>query len=328
MTALVDVGIPTCGRPQYLVEAIESVRAQTFGDWRLTISEDGPRSEPVWRAVRPFLRDPRIEYVATGDRVGAAVNMTRLVQIGEAPFVALLHDDDRWGPGFLERRTAFLRAHPECGLVCSGSTVIDREGRRVRVTPPRVSAPAVLAPRELLPAMVRRNMVPTPTVLARRAAYAAAGPEFDSRFARIYDYEMWLRIALRFPIGYIDDDNAFWRLHGAQSTLEGRRRADEQLRLLDHVERLLGDANPGVDRRALQAIRARRLVSASLDAVELRERRAALVALRRALRTHPATAVNPRVAAALAAVLAGRRGERALGALRSHVRRSSFRLPA
>src|SRR4051794_39369985 len=169
----VDIGIPTYGRPRYVVEAVESVLAQTLGDWRLTISEDGPATDAVVRAIDPYLQDQRIHYTWTDEHVGAARNLTRLVREGAAPYVALLHDDDLWGPRFLEHRVAFLDEHPSCGLVCSGSTVIDGDGRTVRVTPPRVSAPAVLQPAELIAAMVRRNMVPTPTVVVRRAAYDA-----------------------------------------------------------------------------------------------------------------------------------------------------------
>jgi hypothetical protein len=215
-------------------------------------------------------------------------------------------------------------------LVCSGSTVIDGDGRQVRVTPPRVRAPAVLQPAELVAAMVRRNMVPTPTVLVRRVAYDAVGASFDPSFARIYDYEMWLRIALRFPVGYLDDDQAFWRLHGEQSTVAGRRRGDEQLRFLDHVEALVAGGRAGftVDPGVLSAVRARRLVSAGLDAVECGEHREAARRLREALRTDARSAADPRLAAALAAVLAGRRGSRVLGAWRSRVRRSGYHLPA
>jgi glycosyltransferase involved in cell wall biosynthesis len=330
VTATVDIGIPTYGRPRYVVEAVESVLAQTLGDWRLTISEDGPATDAVATAIDPYLHDPRIHYTWTEEHVGAARNLTGLVAQGTAPYVALLHDDDRWGSRFLAHRVAFLGEHPECGLVCSGSTVIDGDGRQVRVTPPRVSAPAVRQPAELIAAMVRRNMVPTPTVVVRRAAYDAVGPVFDARFARVYDYEMWLRIALRFPVGYLDDDQAFWRLHGEQSTVAGRRRGDEQLRFLDHVEGLAAAGGAGVmiDPDLLNAVRARRLVSAGLDAVERGEHREAVRRVRQALRADARSAADPRLAAALAAVLAGRRGSRALGAWRSRVRRSGYHLPA
>ena len=45
---LVDVGIPTHGRPRFR-EAVESVLAQTFVGWRLTISENGPEGPVIDR---------------------------------------------------------------------------------------------------------------------------------------------------------------------------------------------------------------------------------------------------------------------------------------
>jgi glycosyltransferase involved in cell wall biosynthesis len=112
---VVDIGIPTCGRPRYLVEAIESALAQTFSRWRVTVSEDGPASDAVAAAVAPYLADPRVRYVVTGRRLGGAAHMTRLIRTGTAPYVAPLHDYDRWAPEFLMRRVAFLDAHPACG---------------------------------------------------------------------------------------------------------------------------------------------------------------------------------------------------------------------
>jgi hypothetical protein len=41
----------------------------------------------------------------------------RETRANETATGALLHDDDCWDPEFLERRVAFLREHPQCGLV-------------------------------------------------------------------------------------------------------------------------------------------------------------------------------------------------------------------
>ena len=83
----VDVANPTCGRPEYLVEAIESVLAQTLPEWRLTVSEDGPGSDAVAAAMAPYLSDACVRYVVTGQRLGAARHMTRLIRAGTAPYV-------------------------------------------------------------------------------------------------------------------------------------------------------------------------------------------------------------------------------------------------
>jgi glycosyltransferase involved in cell wall biosynthesis len=326
--ARVDVGIPTHGRPRYVVEAIESVLAQELDDWRLTISEDGEGSGVVAAAVAPYLGDPRISYITTGGHVGAAANMSGLIQRGEAPFVALLHDDDRWEPTFLARRIAFLEEHPDCGLVCSSGKVIDETGAVLRPIPVKMPV-AMMAPEAFARAMLRRNLVPTPTVLVRRAAYKSVGPAFDGRFARIYDYEMWLRIGTRYAVATIPDQDASWRSHREQSTVRGRRRGEELLAFLDHAEALIERELPQVrlDGAARRYVRGRRLLSAGLDAVEREQPREALGLFGQAVRMHPPLLANTRLVAALAGLAAGARGRRLLGAARLHARRKNIRVP-
>jgi glycosyltransferase involved in cell wall biosynthesis len=325
---LVDVGIPTCGRPDYLVEAITSVLGQTLGRWRLTVSEDGPGSDAVAAAVAPHLRDGRVRYAVTGRRLGAARHMTRLIRGGTAPYVALLHDDDRWEPDFLARRVAFLEAHEECALVFSGGKVIDARGRVTGTVTPQVSA-GVWQSRAFAPRMLRRNLVPTTTVLVRRRAYAAAGMAYDDRFPHIYDYEMWLRLAVRFPVGCLPEADAHWRNHGAQSSFDGRRRGDEQLRFLAHAEALVTRELPEVRIPAQRRryLHGRRLLSAGLDAVEDGRSRPALAYLGRALRAFPPLAVNPRLVVALLGLAGGARCRRAIGSTRVGARRRGVRMP-
>jgi glycosyltransferase involved in cell wall biosynthesis len=326
--ALVDVGIPTYGRPAYVREAIESVLAQTWTAWRLVISEDGPGGGAVAAAVAPYLADPRITYVATGDRVGAARNMTRLINTGRAPYVALLHDDDRWAPSFLESHVNFLEEHRECGFVCSHSRHIDERGRYTgggkRVKLP----PGVVASEQVIYLMMESNIVPVASVVVRRSSYEAVGPAFDERFARIYDYEMWFRLAARFPVGHIPSWDAEWRKHGDQSTYKGRLRGPEQLLFLEHAEEIVRRELPHfeIPERRWRMIRSRRSISAALDALERSEVRRAFELFGQAIREHPIHIADPRIAVGLLALISGRPGRRVLGALRLGARRRGLRL--
>jgi hypothetical protein len=54
-----------------------------------------------------------------------------------APYMALLHYDDRWSPEFLARRVAFLERHPSCAMAFAGGQVIDEDGRLVRASSSR-----------------------------------------------------------------------------------------------------------------------------------------------------------------------------------------------
>ena len=67
---LVDVGIPTRERPDLVRLAIDSVLAQDLAAWRLVVSENGVGGGATEAAVAPYLKDPRIRYVAHGRRAG------------------------------------------------------------------------------------------------------------------------------------------------------------------------------------------------------------------------------------------------------------------
>jgi|1185.fasta_scaffold00527_4 glycosyltransferase involved in cell wall biosynthesis len=317
--------MPTRGAAPYIGEAIDSVLAQTHEDWTLLISENGPGGGELEERLAPYLADPRIRYSATGKDLGAAANHTRLIQDGSAPYVAVLHDDDRWDPGFLARRVEFLERHQECGLVFSGNREID-EHSSVTGQSKQVVAEGVHAPTSFAPLLLRHNPIGIPTVLVRRSAYEAVGPAFDDETV-FFDYEMWIRLALRFPVGYLAVADADYRVHRQQVTMTARRRGEQQLRLLDQIDGLLA-ATPGVepDRRQLRRRRAGAHLSAALDALQDPNRRAAGRHLARALRTHPPAAVDPRTAATLVGLAVGARGRRALDRLRFLVLRKGLRV--
>jgi glycosyltransferase involved in cell wall biosynthesis len=301
--SVVDVGIPTYGRPRFVVEAIESVLAQTHESFRLLVAEDGPGGGEIAAAVAPYLEDSRVRYEPSGEHLGAARNLSRIIDDSTAPYVAILHDDDRWHPNWLRHRVRFLEAHPECGLVFGEHYDIDEAGRRVGRSKGHLKAGQqehVAFAREML----RRNLIGTPTVLVRRAAYEKVGPDFDDRHAMVFDWEMMLRLALSAPVGYIQVWDSDYRTHSKQISTQAKRGHD-YLELFDAMcaqARAAGAqfALPEGERRRLHA---RYLVSAALDEIEDRDRAAALRLLRAAVREHPAVTLSPATLAALAGLV-------------------------
>jgi teichuronic acid biosynthesis glycosyltransferase TuaG len=308
---IVDVGIPTLGSSPYLAESIESILAQSLPEWRLVVSENGPGNDSVRELMEPYLRDPRVRHVVTGEKVGRGTNHNLLIQAGSAPYVGLLHDDDRWHPEFLERRVRFLEEHPSCGFVYSGHTVIDDAGARLGRTKLRLP-PGVHDSATVLPALYRDNFIGCPTVLVRRTAYEAVGAGYPDILN--YDLPMWLRLSARFEVGCLPEWDADYRLHAAQASANRTSLAQEQLLVLETVSDL--QVASSVRRLAL----AETQVRCALDAVERGERRRALGHLGLAVRAHPSSLARPTVAArmlaALGAMAGGERGRRALTARR------------
>jgi glycosyltransferase involved in cell wall biosynthesis len=305
---VVDVGIPTHGRPQYLRETVESVLAQTLTSWRLTISENGAEGAVISGMLEPYLSDPRVNLVSTGSAVSAPQNATRAIQAGHGRYVALLHDDDRWDPGFLSRRVSFLELYKTCGLVFSHCNYIGEAGDIVyRYT---ANLREGLQPRRtFLRTLYRQNVIAAPTVLTRRSAYDAVGPAFSEPLL-FDDWEMWLRIAAHFDVGFLDVYDADYRIHTSQSSHDGLSRMGEhRLELLDEVDRWLSLDVPAIDRKRA---RSGAHFRASYDALLRGERRRSAAQLLRALRSYPFAVLDPEVGRLGFAALRFRVRQRAL----------------
>jgi glycosyltransferase involved in cell wall biosynthesis len=315
---VVDVGIPTHGQPRYLREAVESVLGQTFESWRLTISVNGPGGAAIKASLEPHLSDQRVQLVETGAELSAPQNATRAIQTGHAPYVALLHDDDRWAPDFLARRVSFFESHETCGLVFSNCNYIDGAGDTMGRYD--VDLSEGLQPRDtFLLGLYRHNVIAMPTILCRRLAYETVGPVFNDSL-QFDDYEMWLRIAARFDVGFLDVWDAEYRIHSAQRTHDVlRHMGGQRLELLAAVDRWLPHDFPTIDRRRA---RAGAYFRSSYDALARREWRRAASDFARALQTYPVAVFDPKMAVLAYGSLRFRARQRSLwkSAMESRVR--------
>jgi glycosyltransferase involved in cell wall biosynthesis len=315
----VDIGMPTRGDSPWVTEALDSIVAQTFGAWRLVVSENGPGSPEFAATLEPYLADARITHHVTGRDIGAAGNHTHLTSQGDAQYVALLHDDDRWEPEFLARRVEFLDAHPACGLVFGRWATIDGSGERIDESACPL-AEGEHAPETMIPIFLRAYPVGMTSLLVRRSAYELAGPWADMPWM---DVEMWFRIAARLPTGYLDVLDSEWRRHDSQWSAQVGRWGETLSRVYGRFEETL-DAVPSlrVDRTPLRELQAQAAVQWSLDAADAGDVAAARQHLARAKEIHPPIRRDRRVVAAELALRLPGRG----ASLLRRIRRLSWKL--
>lgn len=339
---LVDIGMPAYRRPNFIGEAIESVLAQNYTNWRLVVSENGPGGGDVEAAVRPYTSDPRIRFSATGENLGAAANWTRVLQAGTAPYFTLIQDDDRWDPDFLSRRVAFLERNRSCGFVWSGERKMDQHGREIAVERTRslpvkdvadVLAEGLYAPRDFVQAMYQHKVggVHTPAicsvgVMSRRSALDAVGSYFDADYPYLYwDVELYMRMALRFPTGFLAVRDVAQRIHHPSLTSEWDFDGEHWISYHQHHSAWFRRALPGLELpRQFDQIFAEVYIMAALDALERDDRRRCASYLRRAIRRDPGALLNPRVSLAAAGMLV--HGSHVIARARAARRRRSEQL--
>ena len=233
--------------------------------------------------------------------------------------------------GFLERRVEVLEDNPGCGFVFSTFAEIDAQGAEIGRGPEPFVPAGIQSPETMLGELLahpyeRRIDTFMLTTLVRRSALQAVGPAFDESFPVIADYELWLRLASRYPVVYLHSWDASYRRHPQQES-HGRRLEREFLDVLDRLDTILvGDlAHLRPDRETIERQRATWLLSLALDVGGRGERRAAAAMLVEIGSLSPRYLVDLRMPAILGTLLLGRAMVPLISTLRSLLQRRSAR---
>ena len=120
--------------------------------------------------------------------------------------------------------------NPKIGLVHTGGTFIDGEGKRQEGNPLGFAFPRFKTGDVLL-GLVYENKVIASAALVRRECFKELG-EFNREYFGSGDWEMWFRVAELYHFGFVDQPLTHYRVHGANAShkLERIWRDDEKLR--------------------------------------------------------------------------------------------------
>lgn len=187
---LVSVVIPVHNRPRQVIRAVRSVLAQQQVRLEVIVVDDG--STDATCEALSALRDPRLTVLKQAHR-GVSAARNRGLRAAKGEILALLDSDDIWLPRKMEHH---LRYH------LSGKWRISqteefwvRNGRRL-------SPKAVHAKQEgsFFEDALRLCLISPSCVAFDRLLWADAGP-FDESLPACEDYELWLRVLPRYPVG-------------------------------------------------------------------------------------------------------------------------------
>ncbi|MFQ5509847.1 MAG: glycosyltransferase family 2 protein [Leptospirillia bacterium] len=187
-TPRISVIIPAYNRAATIRRALDSVLAQTLGDFELIVVDDASTDDTV--VLVESFSDPRIRLLrhATNRRAAAARNTG--IRAARGRYLAFLDSDDEWLPDKLEVQLAALEAAPmEVMASCTGCEIV-RNGE----TFPKV--PVHTSHRRLL---MGCDLSPGSTLMVRREVFDRVGLN-DEAFYRYEDWDWMLRYAMQLRI--------------------------------------------------------------------------------------------------------------------------------
>lgn len=276
--------IPTYDTGDYLREALESVLVQDPGPDRMQIEvvdDHSTRDDP--EAIVTEMGRGRVGFFRQPENLGVVGNFDTCVERARGRIVHLLHGDDRVHPGFyaaMER--AFERS--DVGAAFCRHHFIDETGRFLSVSPLEQSSSGVLE--DGLERLASEQRIMTPSIVVRREVYERLGG-FDRRLLCSEDWEMWVRIAADYPIWYEVEPLASYRMHSDSNTGRHIRTGEDMRYTRDAIEIFRAYLPSRVANRVAGQARETYAMAALRTAADLLERRdriAALVQAREALR--------------------------------------------
>lgn len=191
---MISVIIPTFNRSALVREAVASVLAQEDVALEVIVVNDGS-SDDTFAALAAFGSAIHSVSKAHGG-VSSARNAG--IRAAKGEWLAFLDSDDLWLPQKLRKQLAFLGEHPEF-KICQTEEIWVRNGQK-------------LNPKEYhrkprgycFPQLLERCLVSPSAVVIHREIFRDVGL-FDESLPACEDYDLWLRVGCRYPLGLLQE---------------------------------------------------------------------------------------------------------------------------
>jgi glycosyltransferase involved in cell wall biosynthesis len=191
---MVSVIIPTFNRSDLVKEAVVSVLAQEDVEPEVVVVDDG--SSDVTPSILESFGSAIRAILQPHGGVSSARNTGIRAAVGE--WLAFLDSDDLWLPRKLDVQLDFLKKYPEF-KICQTEEIWVRNGRKLNPKKYHQKPQGYCFPR-----LLERCLISPSAVIIHREVFEVVGL-FDESLPACEDYDLWLRIGCRYPIGFIDE---------------------------------------------------------------------------------------------------------------------------
>lgn len=196
---LFSVMIPTYNCIHYLRQTLESVLTQDPGIdvMQIEVVDDCSTDGDVAALVRDVGKG-RVSFFQQSENRGSLRNFETCLNRAKGYYVHLLHGDDFVKHGFYEEVKSLFNTYPEIGCAVTNFNWIDENEKHSGFSLNLLPAPGILD--NWLYKIASRQMVQPPAVVVKRSVYEKLGGFFAVHYGE--DWEMWIRIAAHYKVGY------------------------------------------------------------------------------------------------------------------------------
>jgi glycosyltransferase involved in cell wall biosynthesis len=223
---LISVIIPCYNHARYLPAAIDSVSMQDYPNKEIIVVDDGS-SDNTKEVAANY---PQVKYIFQNNSGLSAARNTGLKNSG-GELLLFLDADDWLYADALKTNTRYLAEDPDLAFVSGGHNKVDDAGCIL-------SAEDIDVNEDHYQWLLKMNYIGMhATVLYRRWVFDEF--EFDTSLKACEDYDLYLRIARKYPIAHHTKKIAAYRWHNSNMSGNIPKMLGSVLLVLDRQKKLL-----------------------------------------------------------------------------------------
>lgn len=204
MDELISIIIPTYNAGEFIGRALESVYNQTYKNIEVIVIDDGSEDDTDL-ILEDYMLNDNFTYIKKWHSGLAAVARNEGLEAAVGSYVAFLDADDYWAPDKLKKQIELFK-NEEIGLVYSNGHIMDTKKLYSKLAKPHKG--------NVFDKLISKNFIATSSVIIRREVLDEIGVfSEDPNFRVGEDYDLWLRIAQKYKVGYAPEDLFAYRLN-------------------------------------------------------------------------------------------------------------------
>jgi glycosyltransferase involved in cell wall biosynthesis len=211
---LVSTIVLSYNQSQFVVETLESVKAQTYKATEFIIVDDCSTDDSV-AIIERWLQENKIHctFVRHDKNQGICKSLNDALAVVTGKYISMVASDDIWLPDKIARQVKLMESlSDQVGVLYSDAFRMDENGNTLPGMLIETGWKLTEMPQgQVLDVMLTGNFIPGLTALVRRSCYDEVG--FYDENLPWEDWDMWMRIARRFAFFYSPIPSARYRVH-------------------------------------------------------------------------------------------------------------------
>ncbi len=226
--------MPTYKRAiQYLLRAINSIKAQTYKHIEIVIVDDNPPDSKYRKNVIEFMKkyndDSSVIYVMNAKNLGGSLARNNGINVATGDFITFLDDDDEYLPEKIEKQVMFMLEH-NCDMSFTDLKLVNNN--KVVVDYREYSSLKKFDQMSLLKYHLMRHLTGTPTFMYKTEKLKQIGGFEDVKIGQEF-FLMLKSIENNLKICYLKDCNVIAYRHSDGGISQGKSKINGEMAIYD-----------------------------------------------------------------------------------------------